>query len=167
MSQTPATALVTKTPETPETSPKETSEEVAAAQESTLPSVGRGATIVPLDGFEGALTLEDEGLSMTDDDSGRQLFTFRSLGENLYQIRAVDSSGEREPLCWRALNTDEIGPSPILAGTCEVSDKTQQFTVTRSGEGYVFGRNGYGNIVLRSEGLEYDVTDSTKFKVVQ
>ncbi|GAB3257044.1 hypothetical protein [Kineosporia babensis] len=154
----PGTAETTKAP-----APEETTE--PAAGDPGLPSSGKGATIVPVDGFEGGLTLEDEGLSMTDDDSGRQLFTFKSLGGDLYQVKGTDSSGENDPLCWRAPDADEISPSPIVAGECDTSKKTQAFKIVKSGAGYVISREGSGSITLGSNGLEYSDTKSTKFRV--
>ncbi|MCD5310626.1 hypothetical protein [Kineosporia babensis] len=132
-----------------------------------LPEDGLGATIVPADVLEGGLTLEDEGLSMTDDDTGRQLFTFESLGGDLYQVKGTDGSGELEPLCWRAPDQDEISPSPIVAGECDTGEENLEFAFSKSGDGYVISReNGELKLNLGKNGLEYGDKLTTKWKVV-
>lgn len=144
----------------------ETVEEGASADGEELPESGKGVTIVPVDGFEGGLTLEDEGLSMTDDDSGRQLFTFKSLGGDLYQVKAKDSSGELKPLCWRAPDQDEISPSPIVSGKCDTGDENLEFAISKAGDGYVISReNGELKLNLGSDGLEYGDQLTTKWKI--
>jgi hypothetical protein len=156
-------ASSTTQPPAPEATTAEAEE--APETEQTLPSGGDGVTIVPADAFEGGLTLEDEGLSLTDDDSGRQLFTFKSLGDNLYQVKGIDSSGENDPLCWRAPDADEISPSPIVSGACDASSSNQQFKIVKSGEGYVISREGSGNLTVGPDGLEYDESDATQFRI--
>ncbi|MBT0769931.1 hypothetical protein KIH74_13420 [Kineosporia sp. J2-2] len=170
---TPATSSATGTQDAAETEVEPADDETTTkpaddgdSSSSTLPSSGKGVTIVPADGFEGGLTLEDEGLSMTDDDSGRQLFTFKELANDLYQVKATDSSGELAPLCWRAPDADEIGPSPIVAGQCDADSEKQQFRIYQVGDqGWVISRTGAGNIVLGSNGLEYDDSRSTKWRI--
>ncbi|MCE0535814.1 hypothetical protein LWF15_09850 [Kineosporia rhizophila] len=159
-----------KTQETTETTTAPTTSETPGTPEATadeaLPDSGKGVTIVPVDGFEGGLTLEDEGLSMTDDDSGRQLFTFKSLGGELYQVKATDGSGELEPLCWRAPDADEISPSPIVAGECGTGEENLAFSISKAGSGYVISReNGELKLNLGSDGLEYGDKLTTEWRI--
>lgn len=169
VSSTPATT--TAATETTGTTTEATTEATSggattSAASSALPSSGRGATIVPVKSFEGGLTLMDEGLEVTDDDSGRQLFLFTSLGGDLYQVKGIDSSGENDPLCWRAPDKGEISPSAVVAGECASGDEAQQFTIKKSGKGYVIGRGGSGFVKVDGAGLSYTDGDPDVFKIV-
>jgi len=127
---------------------------------------GPGTSIVPADGFESALALYDEGLELTDDDGGRQLFVLTSVGGDLYQVKGIDSSGELDPLCWQVNAPGQIAPSAVVAGTCDADLAAQQFTIVSSGSDYVISHGADGYLQIDRSGLVFADTDPTAFTIV-
>lgn len=143
-----------------------TSAAATTSSAAGLTEGGPGSAIVPSDGFESGLALFDEGLEEADDDGGRQLFVFTSVGADLYQVQGVDSSGELEPMCWQMPDPNEITPSAVVAGDCDADLASQQFTIVASGAGYVISHEGDGYLKTGDSGIVLSADDPTTFIIV-
>ncbi|GAB6898813.1 hypothetical protein [Kineosporia succinea] len=128
-------------------------ESTPASGAPSVPEGGPGLSIMPGEVTAGVLALYDEGLEMTDDGSGRQLFVFTSVGPGLYQIKGIDSSGQDDPLCWQMPERGQITPSAIGAGTCDPDDARQHFTVEKSGRDHTFSHGDDGYLAAGQMGM--------------
>ncbi|WP_229402187.1 RICIN domain-containing protein [Micromonospora okii] len=98
----------------------------------------REVTIVRVQAFEGALSLDGGALVEVDDDSGRQLFVLTPIGGRKYLIK---SYGKRDghpanddPACWQVYQ-EGSRPLTVEGAVCDAAKKTQQFSITSQGNG--------------------------------
>ncbi|MGC4806156.1 hypothetical protein [Micromonospora sp. DT233] len=96
----------------------------------------REVTIVRVQAFESAVSLDGGWLTEVDDDSGRQLFVPTPLGGGKYLIK---SYGRRdghpandEPACWQVYH-EGSQPLTVEGAVCDASKPDQQFSIASVG----------------------------------
>jgi hypothetical protein len=98
----------------------------------------REVTIVRVQAFESALSLDGGALVEVDDDSGRQLFVPNPIGGQKF---LVESYGKRnghpandEPACWQVYQ-EGSRPLTVEGAVCDATNPAQQFSITSLGNG--------------------------------
>lgn len=106
----------------------------APAANSPVLSGDRQVTITLVDGFEGGLSLTDEGrLGLVDGDEGRQLFVPTPLSGQEFLIRSYRGAGggpgTGEPACWQVQNPGNSQPLVVQGADCDENEAHQRFTI--------------------------------------
>lgn len=108
-----------------------------------LPEVLSGTlqvTIVRAEGFEGGLSMTDQGrLAEVDGDEGRQLFVPVPLDGQLFQIESYQGAGggpgTGEPVCWRVHNPGNGQSLSVDGASCDAGDPRQRFEIVAADSG--------------------------------
>jgi hypothetical protein len=110
----------------------------AASKRPAVLSGKREVTIVRVQAFESAVTLDNGELTEADDDSGRQLFVPTPIRGNTYLIKAFDRPNGHpandEPACWQVYNPNSTESLTIEGAVCDAKNPAQQFTITAQGK---------------------------------
>lgn len=104
---------------------------------TNLPEVLSGTrqvTMVRTGGFEGGLSITDDGrLAEVDGDEGRQLFVPLPLDGQLFLIHSYQGvgggPGTGEPVCWRVRNPGDGQSLSVEGAECDAGDPRQRFEI--------------------------------------
>ncbi|WP_233558876.1 hypothetical protein [Micromonospora radicis] len=96
----------------------------------------RRVTIVRVGAFESGLALLDGGrLAEVDGAEGRQLFVPTPVGAGQFLIKAYQSGGSGQPVCWQVRNPGNTKPLYVGGATCRAHDPQQRFEILPAAAG--------------------------------